>query len=164
MLYAIILYPIIYIFPAYVANGAPVLFGGGRRPLDFNKKIAGRRIFGPHKSIKGTVASIICGVAVGLIEYPFLHFMLPIAILLTIGANIGDLLGSFVKRQAGVPSGRSILLLDQYGFFVVAMLLAAPLGHLPSFYGIIFLIALTGILHILTNMGAHRLKIKKVPW
>ena len=32
------LYPIIYIFPAYAANGAPVLFGGGK-PLDLGKKI-----------------------------------------------------------------------------------------------------------------------------
>ncbi len=163
LLYAIVLYPIVYIFPAYAANGAPVLFGGGK-PIDRKRKINGKRIFGDNKTVRGLVASLICGIAVGLIEYPFLHFMLPIAILLAVGANIGDLAGSFIKRRMNVPSGRSVLILDQYGFFVVAVLLAAPLGHLPGLYGMIFLIILTGITHILTNVGAHRLKLKKVPW
>ncbi|HUC38822.1 MAG TPA: CDP-2,3-bis-(O-geranylgeranyl)-sn-glycerol synthase [Candidatus Acidoferrum sp.] len=164
LLYAIILYPIIYIFPAYAANGAPVIFGGGKLPLDLHKKISGKRIFGDNKTVKGTIASLVCGVAVGLIYYPFLHYMLPIAILLTIGANFGDLLGSFIKRRVGIASGRPIPLLDQYGFFVFALIFAAPLGYLPDVYGIVFLIVLTGILHLLTNMGAHKMRLKKVPW
>ena len=90
--------------------------------------------------------------------------MLPISILLAIGANAGDLLGSFAKRQAGISAGKGVPILDQYGFFVAAMLLASPLGHLPSLYGVIFLVMLTGALHVLTNMGAHRLGLKKVPW
>jgi hypothetical protein len=28
----------------------------------------------------------------------------------------------------------------------------------------VFLIILTGVIHILTNVGAHRLKLKIVPW
>lgn len=32
-LYPIILYPLIYIFPAYAANGAPVVFGGDRKSV-----------------------------------------------------------------------------------------------------------------------------------
>ncbi len=162
-LYLLVIYPIIYIFPAYAANGAPVLFGGGK-PLDFEKRFRNRRIFGANKTIRGTVSSIIAGIAVGAIEYPFFHYMLPVSILLAIGANFGDLFGSFIKRQSDIKPGRSVPILDQYGFFVVAMLLAAPLGHTPGVYGIVFLIILTGILHLLTNMGAHRLRLKKVPW
>ena len=40
-IYALFLYPIIYIFPAYAANGAPVLFGGGK-PLDMKRKLMGK--------------------------------------------------------------------------------------------------------------------------
>ncbi len=163
IIYLVFLYPIIYIFPSYAANGAPILFGGGK-PLDMGKKINGKRIFGNNKTIRGTVSSLICGIAIGLIEYPFLHYMLPIAILLTFGANLGDLFGSFVKRRLNLPKGASFPIMDQYGFFVFAILFALPLGHLPGIYGILFLVILTGIAHVSTNRGAHKLKLKKVPW
>jgi CDP-2,3-bis-(O-geranylgeranyl)-sn-glycerol synthase len=161
--YLTFLYPIIYIFPAYAANGAPILFGGGR-PLDGKAKLWGKRIFGDNKTVRGTVSSLLCGLAVGLIEYPFFHYMLPIAVLLAIGANVGDLLGSFIKRRLNVEKGASFPILDQYGFFVFALLFAFPLVYMPSIYGIIFLIVLTGLAHIFTNRGAHKLKLKKVPW
>ena len=163
LIYLYILYPIIYILPAYVANGAPVLFGGGK-PLDNKKKFAGRRIFGDHKTIKGTLSSVAAGIIIGLIEYPFLHYMLAVAVLLTIGANFGDLLGSFIKRRMKLKSGKSLPILDQYGFFVFALLFALPLGNLPDFYGIVFLVLLTGTAHLYTNIGAHKLKLKSVPW
>ena len=135
LVYNLIIYPIIYIFPAYAANGAPILFGAGKTPLDFNKKLAGKRIFGDHKTVRGTVSSLLAGTAVGLIEYPFFHFMLPIAILLTIGANVGDLFGSFVKRRIDYNSGASFPIMDQYGFFIFALIFAFPLMHLPTLYG-----------------------------
>lgn len=164
LIYAIIIYPIIYIFPAYAANGAPILFGGRGGPLDFKRKVNGKRLFGDNKTIIGTLSAAVCGILVGFIEYPVFNYMLIIAVFLTIGAIFGDLLGSFIKRQLGHESGKGVPILDQYGFFVFAMLFAFPLGNLPTLYGIIFLILLTGILHILTNRGAHKLKLKKVPW
>jgi CDP-2,3-bis-(O-geranylgeranyl)-sn-glycerol synthase len=164
LIYLYIIYPIIYIFPAYAANGAPILFGGGKTPLDFKKRINGKRIFGDHKTVKGTVSSLIVGVLVGLIEYPFLHYMLLVAIILTIGANFGDLFGSFIKRRIDFKSGKSFPILDQYGFFLFAILFALPLGHLPTLVGIVFLVILTGIAHVLTNKGANKLKLKEVPW
>jgi CDP-2,3-bis-(O-geranylgeranyl)-sn-glycerol synthase len=157
------LYPIIYIFPAYAANGAPVLFGGGK-PLDLGKKIKGKRIFGNNKTIRGTLSSLIVGVIVGLIEYPFLHYMLAISILLAVGANVGDLIGSFIKRRMNFKSGSSFPVMDQYGFFAFALLFALPLGNLPNAYGLLFLLVLTGIAHLLTNMGANKLHLKSVPW
>lgn len=162
-MYLVFLYPIIYIFPAYAANGAPILFGGGK-PLDLGHKINGKRIFGNNKTVRGTVSSLIVGTVIGLIEYPFLHYMLPIAILLAIGANFGDLLGSFVKRRLNIRHGASFPVMDQYGFFLFALLFALPLSHLPGLYGILFLVVLTGAAHVLTNIGAYRLKLKKVPW
>ena len=162
-LYNILIYPILYILPAYAANGAPVLFGG-KAPLDMNKKFRGRRIFGDHKTVRGTASSICAGIAAGAIESAFIPGMLPISILLTLGANAGDLIGSFMKRQYGIGSGRPVPLLDQYGFFVFALLFALPYGGAPSLPGIIFLFVLTGIMHPLTNFAAHLMKLKDVPW
>ncbi len=67
LLYLIVLYPIIYIFPAYCANGAPVLFGGGRA-IDSGKKFRGKRIFGNHKTVKGLISGISSGIIIGLAE------------------------------------------------------------------------------------------------
>lgn len=166
LIYSAILYPIIYIFPAYVANALPVIFGGGKDPLDFKKKLGGKRIFGDHKTVRGTLSGLIGGVIVGYLESIVfgLGFMLAVSVLLVVGAIFGDLLGSFIKRRMGWESGRSVPVLDQYGFFVFALVFAFWLGNLPTWYGLIFITVLTGILHMLTNIGAHRLKLKKVPW
>jgi len=163
IVYSMFAYPLLYILPAYVANGAPVLFGGGK-PIDFNKKLAGKRIFGNHKTIKGVLSALIAGIIIGIIEYPFMSYMLYISVMLSIGAIVGDLVGSFAKRRFNIKEGASVPLLDQYGFFIFAVFFALPLGHLPDLYGIIFIILLTGVLHILTNIGANRLRLKAVPW
>ena len=162
-LYNYIIYPLLFILPAYIANGAPVLFGGGA-PLDMRKRFRRRRIFGDNKTIRGTAFMMVGAVVIGLIEYPFLHFMVYISILLGIGTIVGDLLGSFIKRQMRMNPGRSLPIMDQYGFFIFAILFSLPLGHTPDVIGIIFLVILTGVAHILTNRGAHLLRLKSGPW
>ncbi len=161
--YDLIIYPILYILPAYVANGAPVLFGGGM-PLDLGKKIGGKRILGDHKTIKGLIAGICSGIIIGFVESQYLPYMLLVGIALSIGTHFGDLIGSFVKRRLGLKPGASAFLLDQYTFVVFALLFASPIGQMPDVYGIIFILIITGILHKLTNMGAHMLRLKNVSW
>ena len=162
-IYPIVIYPLLFIFPAYAANGIPVLTGGGA-PLDGGRKINGRRIFGDNKTISGTLSSIAAGVAVGILEYPVAHYLLFTAILLTLGANFGDLAGSFLKRRIKMKPGASLPLLDQYGFFVAALAFDYPVGHYPGLYGLAFITVITGLLHVLTNRGAYALKLKSVPW
>ncbi|MCL4383231.1 MAG: CDP-2,3-bis-(O-geranylgeranyl)-sn-glycerol synthase [Candidatus Marsarchaeota archaeon] len=164
-LYSIILYPIIFILPAYAANGAPVIFGGGK-PIDFNKRFRKKRIFGDHKTIRGTLSSFIAGLLTGLIEFHFFHYMLLVSVFMVIGVNFGDLFGSFIKRQLNFNSGKSFPFLDQYGFFAFALLFvyAFAYSHFPDLYGMVFLIILTGLLHLSTNIGAYKLKLKHVPW
>lgn len=162
-LYSLFIYPIIFIWPAYVANGAPVIFGGGMA-LDFGRKIRGRPIFGSHKTIRGLVAGLLAGFIMSCIESIFIPYMLPVGILLTLGTMFGDLAGSFIKRRIGKKEGTKMLLLDQYPFLIFALLFAFLLGNLPSIYGIVFLFVLTGVLHVLTNHSAHKMKLKKVPW
>lgn len=167
-IYAIVIYPILFILPAYVANGAPVLSRGkwrGKYLLDMGRKIGGRRILGNNKTLPGTLISLAGGIIVSLIEWPFLPYMLPLGIMVTIGANVGDLAGSFVKRMARVPPGRNVPVLDQYDFLAGAFLFALPfLQQFPGLYGMLFIIALTGVMHALTNLGAYRLRLKDVPW
>jgi CDP-2,3-bis-(O-geranylgeranyl)-sn-glycerol synthase len=161
--YSFFIYPILYILPAYAANGLPVIFGGGK-PLDLGRRMHGKRIFGDNKTIRGTFAALASGIAVGAIEYPFMSYMLPVSLMLALGTIFGDLLGSFIKRRIVMKPGSQFPVMDQYGFFIFALLFALPLGHLPGASGLLFLVVLTGILHILTNRGAHLLHLKQVPW
>ncbi len=156
-------YPLLYILPAYIANGAPVIFKG-KKPLDMGKKIGKRRIFGDNKTVRGTLFMMIGALVVGMLEYPIFGYMLEVAVLMGAGTIIGDLLGSFIKRRMNFKPGRSFPIMDQYGFFLFAMLFAYPLGHLPDIYGLLFIVALTGAMHLLTNIGAYLLKLKNVPW
>ncbi|MGC8538511.1 MAG: CDP-2,3-bis-(O-geranylgeranyl)-sn-glycerol synthase [Candidatus Micrarchaeia archaeon] len=164
-LFDFILYPLFYILPAYIANGAPVIFGGGK-PLDFGKKIGKSYIFGPNKTIRGLAIGIMLGIATGTLEsiLPGFSYMLVVGVLESFGTHLGDLTGSFVKRRLGMESGSSMVLMDQYLFFVFALAFAYPAGNMPNVYGLLFLVILTGILHKLTNAGAYVLNLKKVPW
>ena len=163
LLYSLLLYPIIFILPAWIANGTPVIFGGGA-PIDFGKKFGGRPIFGKHKTIRGTASGIVGGLVVAVLEYVLLAFPLALGIALVLGAIAGDLLGSFIKRRAGLAEGASVILMDQYLFFFMPILFSLPLGGLPDYLGLLVIFVLTGLLHKGTNVLAHMAKIKKVPW
>jgi len=168
-LYLILIYPIIFILPAYVANGAPVIFGRGNpTPIDLNRKFRNRPIFGRHKTIRGLVGGIACGIFIGFIEsqVPGFSFMFAVGILQSLGTHFGDLLGSFIKRQRGMKEGQKAELFDQYLFLIFALLFCLPIAlpEFPVIYGIIFIFIFTWIMHRLTNIGAYLLKIKDVPW
>lgn len=163
IIYTIIIFPIVYIFPAYVANGAPVIFGGGL-PIDFGKKFRGKPIFGKHKTIRGFIFGILSGTLIGALLSLVFPFMFLIGIALSFGTLFGDMLGSFIKRQLGHKEGKDIFLMDQYLFLIVALIFAIPFGNMPSLYGIIFIFILTGIMHKGTNLIAHKAKLKDVPW
>ena len=163
LIYTLLLYPIIFMLPAWVANGMPVIFGGGA-PLDLGRKLDGRPLLGRHKTIRGTASGLVGGLVVALLEYVLLAQPLALGVAIVIGAIAGDLLGSFLKRRAELREGANVPLLDQYSFFVVAVLFSLPFGGLPNYLGIIIVAVLTGALHKGTNMLAHRARIKSVPW
>lgn len=154
------------ILPAYVANAAPVVLGGGR-PIDGGRKYAdGRPIFGPGKTIRGFVAGLIAGsvfamlqgVAVGLLySYSLRGF------LLALGALTGDLLGSFIKRRMNLERGAPAPVLDQLGFVVLALLFASPL-FTPSWEVVLTILIITLPIHLATNFIGHKLKLKDSPY
>lgn len=143
-----------YILPAYFANMAPVVFGGGP-PIDRGRNwIDGRRILGDHKTFRGLISGIVVGVVVGLIQ------LRPVqGVLLSAGAMAGDLMGSFIKRRLGIPPGGDAILLDHEGFLLFSILFCSWYDPL-SVEQIIFLIIITPILYEMTNFIARKLGLK----
>lgn len=168
---------LLILFPAYAANGFPPL-ARGKKPIDMGKKLLGNRIFGDGKTFEGFALGILAGSLVGALEsylYPDLNayamqfgVTLPLITLLTgfmisFGALVGDLAGSFVKRRLGLKRGASVPLLDQWNFVIGAVLFSMWFTEINIWMFLIMLLV-TPIVHRLANIIAHRLKIKKEPW
>jgi len=156
------LYKAVHVFytflPAYFANATPTIFGGGP-PIDFNRNFTdGRRIFGENKTIMGFIAGLAFGTTVGIMENEVLR-----GFLLSFGALVGDLAGAFIKRRAGLSPGAPLPILDQLDFIAGALILSSRFFTYDT-VTIIFVIGITLILHVFTNLIAYFLKIKRKPW
>ena len=98
-----------------VANGTPILvqrlFGARfATPLDGGLRLGdGRYLFGPGKTIRGVVFSIVVTALIGRL----LGFGLGTGLLFGALTMAGDLSSSFIKRRLRIPSGGMALGLDQ---------------------------------------------------
>jgi CDP-diglyceride synthetase len=98
-----------------LANGTPIvakkIFGAGfARPLDGGIVFFdGRPLFGPSKTIRGIVASIIITTA----SAPLIGLDLTIGAIAVGATMAGDLFSSFVKRRLNLPPSSQALGLDQ---------------------------------------------------
>ncbi len=167
---------LLLVFPAFVSNSVPVIFGGGAK-VDFGKKFFdGKRIFGDSKTIRGLVSGVVAGTLAGTV-IALLFSYLPwvseedkifLAFLASAGAMVGDLLGSFVKRRFGLPPGSQYFLLDQLLFLVVALAFVVQtqpvILTLLNGWDVLALMVLTYFLHLFFNLLAHKMQLKKVPW
>lgn len=154
---------LLFIGPSYVANAAPLLFGGGPT-LDRGRTLSdGQPIFGSHKTIRGVFAGIVAGTIVGLGESLVDSRLLIGGFMITLGAVLGDLLGAFIKRRLRVEPGRAFPILDQLDFVLGSLLLGYPFFPIgaPS---VILFVVVTPPIHLLTNYGAYLLGIKKTRW
>ena len=119
------------VIPAYAANGfAP--FARGKRRIDFSKNFFdGKPIFGPGKTWEGFIFAVIVGTFFGILQITLYPILNPIALenglslynlsllsvfFVSIGAMLGDMLGSFIKRRLNISRGRPAPLLDQLDF------------------------------------------------
>jgi len=160
----------LYLVPLYITNASALLFGG-KHPLDFDKKLLGKPIFGRGKTIEGTLSGFAVGVlSVFLItlffgKYTLLlyHNYLLVGILLCAGAMGGDVLGSFIKRRSGIPRGGRVFLLDQLDFVFGGIALSYWLV-IPTPLEATLIIVITLLAHCLANYAAFKLKMKSVPW
>ncbi|UNQ72488.1 CDP-2,3-bis-(O-geranylgeranyl)-sn-glycerol synthase [Infirmifilum sp. NZ] len=162
---------IVWILPAYFANGAPVLTvhvirraGYRPHPLDFGATFTdGRRVLGDNKSIEGFLGGVAAGTAGGALLQLFgLHDLLS-AFVMSIGALTGDLVGAFVKRRLGLRPGDPAPLLDQLDF-VAGSVLAYWLYKPPPLEYVVVVVVLTPLIHLVTNAVAYVLGIKDRPW
>ncbi|WP_049980390.1 CDP-2,3-bis-(O-geranylgeranyl)-sn-glycerol synthase [Halolamina rubra] len=166
--------------PAYIPNNAAVLAGGGR-PIDGGRTMGDARLLGDGKTWRGTAVGTAVGVALALaldaaapavgdalgISLP--GFPINAALGLALGAMLGDIGASFVKRRSGRERGAAFPGLDQLDFVVGALLLAllfAPDWTLQVFTParVAVVVVVTPLLHLATNGIAYWLGVKDEPW
>ena len=166
--------------PAYVPNNVAVLVGGGP-PIDGGRTWRGERLLGDGKTWRGTTGGWIAGAAVALglsqlapplgdalgVSLP--TFPVPAALNLPLGAMLGDVAASFLKRRIGRTRGAPVPVLDQLDFVAGALVLAlltAPEWFAATFTGPVLLavVLVTPVLHVGTNAIAYALGLKDEPW
>lgn len=148
-----------FILPAYCANAAPVIFGGGR-PIDAGRTFTdGEPILGSHKTIRGFFAGLVVGTLVGFVQSNVL-----LGFVLSMGALVGDLVNSFFKRRLGFSPGSSFPIADQLDFVVGALLFSLMVPPLPRLHIILIVVIVTPPIHLLTNFLAFLLGVKSTPW
>jgi len=173
-----IVYALWFILPAYIANAFPVIFGGGLA-IDLGKKLPdGKPIFGSHKTVRGFIAGLIAGILTSIcqtfvLQYnvPPSDFVLPfqfnvlIGSMIGLGALVGDLIHSFIKRRMGLVEGSPLPVADQLDFVVGAILFSLPVSvpRLPLLT-VVLVIVITPPTHLLANFIAYMLGVKKTPW
>lgn len=164
--------------PAYLPNPIAALLGGGK-PIDGGKLFwDGRRIFGEGKTIRGFFVGVFSGICIGIILIILQGFSifssLPVqtllsVFLLSIGALLGDLCKSFLKRRLGKERGAKWPVFDMYDLVVGAMLLL--LIFYPSWLFMwvtpvvfVVILVLTPVLHRGMNIIGYFTGVKKEPW
>lgn len=164
--------------PAYIPNSAAAVLGGGV-PLDGGRRCSdGRRILGDGKTVRGFLGGAASGICAGIVligirsvtgwEWLPPHTFVTVT-LLAVGALLGDLAKSFLKRRVGKDRGDKWPVADQYdlvaGSFV--LLLIGDTGWVISYITpviIIWILVITPILHRGVNIIGYLMGVKNVPW
>jgi len=168
-----------FMLPAYFANMAPVIvkkINFLKIPIDFDKKINNKLIFGKNKTFRGLVFGVLFAIAISYFQFILYNndiFVdlalfgysnwLMIGFLLGFGAIIGDLIESFVKRRLSYKPGKPFVPWDQIDFVLGALIFVFPIVNL-SINKIIIIIILSFVLHIIVNHIAFYMKVRKEKW
>jgi CDP-2,3-bis-(O-geranylgeranyl)-sn-glycerol synthase len=164
-------------WPAYGANGLCMIVRGKRR-IDFGRTFRGKPLFGAGKTWEGLITGIILAITIASFQrlvFPFLPWDLsPVSLdivpmtpflgfFIGLGAMIGDLGASFVKRRLGIARGRPAPLLDQLDF-IIGMFVFLAFVITIKWEWIVILFILTPIIHLIGNGIAYLTKLKSVPY
>jgi CDP-2,3-bis-(O-geranylgeranyl)-sn-glycerol synthase len=162
---------VLALLPMYFANSSAMLFGG-KTPLDLNAKAwDGKPWLGKGKTFKGTFFGVFFGTLAALL----IANLVPQAVLeissnyvlfgffVSVGAILGDMVGSFLKRRMDWEPGKPVLLLDQLDFLAGGILLGC-LFFVPTLLQIVVMVLATLIVHRFSNWIAFKAKLKEVPW
>lgn len=148
-----------------VANGAPVIAhyllpSFAACPLDGGRCFAdGRPWLGPSKTVRGLLASLL----LTTLAAPLLGLPVSTGILIAVGAMLGDLLSSFVKRRLAITPSGMALGIDQIPESLI------PLLFVQSQFGlgvaaVIAIVAAFFLLELLLSRLLYRLHIRQQPW
>jgi len=172
--------------PAYIANPAAALLGGGK-PIDLGKNFTdNKRILGDGKTIRGFVLGSLSGIIIGLLQIWLAPSIAPylagyvsgdmlmnvsyIAVFtMPVGSLLGDMVKSFFKRRLGFERGAMWPIADQLDFVAGAWVLtflfdSAWFMANFSLAIIIIVIIITPVLHVATNIIGFKIGKKNVPW
>ena len=164
-------YALWFIFPAYCANAVPVIFGGGY-PLDAGRTFFdGKPILGSHKTLRGFFSGLVVGTLVGFLQTILFQYVLfqydaqlqysvLLGFMLSLGALVGGLAESFVKRRLNIPPGSSLPIADQLDFVIGAFIFSLPVSP-PSLLTALIILVITLPIHFLTNLLASFLGMKR---
>lgn len=173
----LVLQSLYFMLPAYVANMSPVLF----KWVPFGGTAIHAKIFGSHKTYRGILTGIIMAIAttyaqawlgqfsffksISILSYPLLFssILFSLGFLFGAGAMLGDLAKSFFKRRLGILEGKPWVPFDQLDFVIGALLLVSIVYRPPWTY-IVIIILVTPLLHLITNIIAYVLRLKRVWW
>lgn len=155
---------LVFIFPAYCANAVPVIFGGGR-PLDGGRLfLDGKPTFGSHKTVRGFISGLVVGTLVGFgLSLLNIDYSVLLGFAVSLGALLGDLAEAFMKRRLDLAPGASLPVADQLDFVVGALLFSLFVSP-PPWQVTVVVFIVTPPLHLLTNLFAYRIGVKKEPW
>ena len=165
--------------PAYLSNMAPVIvkkINFLKAPIDFNKTLKGRPVFGKNKTYRGLFFGVLFGIMVAYVQFilyrngifagiviaDYSQWLL-LGFLMGLGAIFGDLAESFFKRRLNYAPGKSFFPFDQTDFIVGALIFSYPLVNL-GWGNIVIILVLSCLLHILVNHFAYYTGIRKERW
>lgn len=166
---------VLYLFiPAIIANTSPGLAATLRFPGDI--PIAAR-VLGAHKTWRGHIASLFGGIAAAYMlhiiailsdgawvtaQYQERWFTL--AVLMTVGAKLGDTIKSGIKRRLKKVEGAPWYPWDQIDYMVGAILFTMPITGWIGWKEYAVLVITPMLANRPIAVLAYRIGQKKVPW
>lgn len=168
------------LLPIYAANGlTPVIARFVKtHPIDGGRMLGKNRLLGDGKSWEGFLFGTFMGIVIATVEmlaFPYLPWDLsPVSLniiamtplvgfLLGFGAMAGDVVASFFKRRMGRPRGSPVPLLDQLDFLAGALIMLS-LVVVVEWDWVILGTIITLVFHVLANLIAYKIGVKKTPW
>lgn len=168
-----------YLLPMGCANLAPVVFRNQFRPLAIPvDRFFGRRgFFGSHKTLRGLIVAVLFGTVVfwlqqELVVVPWLaalgffdyrEMSIWFGTLAGLGAILGDLFRSAIKRRVGIRPGGRFLPFDQLDYVSGGMVFSLALFR-PT-WAIVFGVLFVGFfLHAGSSGLAYALGMKRDRW
>lgn len=183
----IIFISLYFFLPAYIANAAPVLF----KWLPYGQKPISEKYLGANKTWRGFLVGFLAALCVLALQYfisasaraptfsPYelLHYanfsaanILLYAFIFGIGALFGDSVKSYFKRLLKIKPGRPFVPFDQIDLILGTLLFLwifsffSATIYFPDVSIIIAALIITPVLHLLSNICAYLLGLKKVWW